>query len=145
LRVSQAEFTADLAANLEALERFGVPRARVRFFVPPYEHYTEEVARWSREVGPTLINYTPGTRSNTDYMEDDDPRFVPADEITRSILDAERSDPHGLNGYLLLMHLGAGPRRTKDHPHERLEALLQTLQARGYRFVRVDELLVERK
>ena len=81
-------------------------RARFGPLLPPYEHYTEEIAPWTREGGRILINMTPGTKSNTDYMTDADPRFVPAARIVASILSAERTDPDGLNGYLLLMHLG---------------------------------------
>ena len=113
----------------------------MRFFLPPYEHYTEEIAAWTREGGRVLINMTPGTKSNTDYMVDTDPRFVPAAQIVASILSAERADPDGLNGYLLLMHLGAGPKRTRDHLHTELGKLLDELSRRGYRLVRVDELL----
>lgn len=145
LLVTEAEFRADLAANLREIERFGIPKRRVRFFLPPYEHYTPEIVHWAKAAGLTLINFTPGTRSNTDYMEDGDPRFVPAEEIVQSILEAERTDPDGLNGFLLLMHVGAGPKRKRDHPYERLGSFLDTLRARGYQFVRVDELLVELK
>ena len=141
LRVTRAEFEADLAANLRELERFGIAPGQVRYFLPPFEHYTEEIARWTAAGGRALINHTPGTRSHTDSMTDDDPRFTPAAAIVESILHAERTDPDGLNGYLLLMHLGAGPGRTRDHLHERLGPLLDELARRGYSFVRVDELL----
>jgi hypothetical protein len=57
------------------------------------------------------------------------------------MLDAERDDPAGLNAYLPLSHLGAGPKRTPDHLHDRLGALLGELTRRGYQFVRVDNLL----
>lgn len=144
LLVTETQVRSDLVANLRAIEQFGIPRTRVRYFLPPYEHYTAEIARWAQAEGLTLVNYTPGTRSATDYMEDADPRFVPAQEIVESILQAERTDPDGLNGFLLLMHLGAGPRRTRDHPYERLGALLDSLRSRGYQFVRVDELLAGR-
>jgi peptidoglycan/xylan/chitin deacetylase (PgdA/CDA1 family) len=144
LLVSRERFEADLAANLRQLGRSGIDPGAVRYFLPPYEHYTEEIAAWTKQGGRTLVNMTPGTRSNTDYMTDADPRFVPATEIVNSILAAERRDPDGLNGYLLLMHLGAGPGRTRDHLHDRLGALLDELSRRGYLFVRVDELLRER-
>lgn len=49
-------------------------------------------------------------------------------------------EPHGLNGFILLLHLGSGPGRT-DNFHPRLGELLDTLAAKGYQFVRVDELL----
>jgi len=69
-----------------------------------------------------------------------DRNFVPSHVIYDSILAREREDPHGLNGYLLLLHVGAGPGRA-DKMHDRLGSLLDALAARGYRFVRVDDLL----
>jgi peptidoglycan/xylan/chitin deacetylase (PgdA/CDA1 family) len=141
LLVTRETFNADLTANLRELEAHKIKSAEVRVFLPPYEHYTEEIARWTKETGLSLVNMTAGTRSNTDYMLDADPRFVSAEAIVDSILQAEKADPDGLNGYLLLMHLGAGPGRTRDHLHERLGALLDELARRAYQFVRVDELL----
>ena len=38
-----------------------------RLFIPPYEWYNREIAAWSRELGLTLFNFTPGTSSNADY------------------------------------------------------------------------------
>ncbi|MGC8644590.1 MAG: polysaccharide deacetylase family protein, partial [Isosphaeraceae bacterium] len=141
LLVTHQQFQADLTANLRALESHQIDPRGIRVFLPAYEHHTEEIARWSREAGLTLVNNTPGTRSQTDYMTDDDPHFTPAARIVASILDAERAQPDGLNGYLLLMHLGAGPKRTRDHLHDRLGAILDELTRRGYRFARVNELL----
>ena len=144
LLVTQAQFKTDMRANMRELARLGLASAQARFFLPPYEHYTEEIARWAGEEGLKLFDHTPGTRSHTDYMEDQDPHFQSAASIFDSIVKAEQNDPHGLNGYLLLMHLGAGPKRTRDHPYERLGALLDRLHARGYQLVRVDELLAAR-
>lgn len=53
----------------------------------------------------------------------------------------EETDPDGLSGFLLLMHLGATPERTIDRLHDYLGPLMDELGRRGYRFVRVDELL----
>ena len=132
---------SDLAANLRAFENHRIRPDSTHFFLPPYEHFTEEIARWTKEGGRVLVNMTPGTRSNTDYMTDDDPRFIPARAIVASIIQADQNDPDGLNGYLLLMHLVHGPARSRDHLHDELPALLDKLCIRGYGFVRVDELL----
>jgi hypothetical protein len=56
----------------------------------------------------------------------------------RDILKHEETDENGLNGFLLLMHLGSG---RKDPFHVLLPELLDELQRRGYEPVRVDELL----
>jgi peptidoglycan/xylan/chitin deacetylase (PgdA/CDA1 family) len=110
-----------------------------RYFLPPYEHYNREIADWTAEQGMTLINFTPGTRSNADYTGEADKNFVPSQVIFDSILKKEREDPHGLNGFLLLLHIGAGPGRA-DKFHHRFGELLDVLTAKGYQFVRVDEL-----
>jgi peptidoglycan/xylan/chitin deacetylase (PgdA/CDA1 family) len=141
LLVSRAEFLADLEANVRALAALGLQPAQFPYFLPPYEHYTPEIAAWTKAAGRTLINLTPGSLSHTDYMVDADPRFVPAERIVASILQAERTDPDGLSGFLLLMHLGAGPHRTRDHLHDRLDALLDAIAEQGYQLVRVPEVL----
>jgi peptidoglycan/xylan/chitin deacetylase (PgdA/CDA1 family) len=141
LLVSRETFLKDLQANDEALRAHGVRTADFPYFLPPYEHYTPEIGDWTRDAGRILINFTPGTRSQADYMPDDDPAFVPADRIVRSILEVADRPPDGLNGYLLLMHLGSGPKRTRDHLADHLPALLDHLCERGYRFERLGTLL----
>ena len=138
--VTRDFFRGDLESNLKKIERAGVKRRQIQFWIPPYEHYNEEIVSWSRELGLTLINFTPGTRSTADYTEDDAKNFVPSKIIFDSILKKEQEDPNGLNGFLLLMHFGVGPKRT-DKMHTRFGALLDELQKRGYEFVRVDKLL----
>ncbi len=135
--ISRADFWFDLKANLE---RLGVEVKWPVYFLPPYAHYNREIADWSRSVGLTLINFTPGTRSNADGTGEADKDFVPSQAIFDSIVRKEREDPHGLNGFILWLHLGSGPGRA-DKFHNRFGELLDHLSAKGYQFVRVDELL----
>lgn len=137
--VTRDSVVRDLRANVREIQRSGLPRPR--YVLPPYEHTTDEISAWLAAERLTVVNLTRGTRSQTDYMEDRDPAFVPADSIVASILRAERRDPDGLNGYVLLMHVGAGPGRTRDALAPRLGPLLDTLAERGYRIVRLDRLL----
>ncbi|MEY4917871.1 MAG: Endoglucanase precursor [Verrucomicrobiota bacterium] len=141
--VTQKEFRRDLAANLKKISTFGVARSDVKYFLPPFEWFNADIVRWSADAGLTLVNFTPGTRSNADYMGDDDKNFVSSEKIFQSILTREQSDPHGLNGFLLLLHIGSGPART-DKFAARFGELLDALTAKGYEFVRVDELLEQR-
>ena len=138
--VSKEFFHEDLEKSVAAIERFGVPRAQIKYWVPPYEWYNQQIVDWSQETGLTLINFTPGTRSTADYMEDDAKNFVSSAKILESILKKEHDDANGLNGCLLLMHIGAGPKRT-DKMYARLDEMLTILGKKGYQFVRVDELL----
>jgi peptidoglycan/xylan/chitin deacetylase (PgdA/CDA1 family) len=64
---------------------------------------------------------------------------VPSKQIISDILKYEQKDPHGLNGFLLLLHVGS-ERRDKTFPL--LGSLIEELKKRGYDFARVDELLM---
>jgi peptidoglycan/xylan/chitin deacetylase (PgdA/CDA1 family) len=136
--VSRETFEADLRANLAKIARF--TRERPAYFLPPYEHYDAEIARWTAALGMRLVNFTPGTRSNADYTEDSARNFVSSQNIYESIVRREQADPNGLSGYLLLLHIGAGPKRT-DKFAARFGELLDYLTGKGYHFVRVGELL----
>ena len=141
--VTREEFRSDIEANRQKILRFGVKPADLRYFLPPYEHYNRDIAAWTGELDLILINYTPGTRSNADYTGEADPNFVSSQAIFDSIVAGERDDLHGLNGFILLLHLGSGPGRA-DKFHPRFGALLDYLAGQGYRFVRIDELLPPR-
>lgn len=136
--VSREAFDADLSANLAKIAGFTADRPA--YFLPPYEHADAEIARWTAARGMRLVNYTYGTRSNADYTGEDARNFVPSRTILDSILRREAEGPHGLNGFLLLLHIGAGPGRT-DKFASRFGELLDRLAERGYGFKRVDALL----
>ncbi|HOM94780.1 MAG TPA: polysaccharide deacetylase family protein [Candidatus Saccharicenans sp.] len=139
--VSQSEFLFDLENNYIELARFGLNKETSPYFLPPYEWYNQEIANWSEEAGLVLVNFTPGTSSNADYTTPDDASYLSSEEIYQRILSYEKSDPHGLNGFILLIHPGTSPART-DKFYNRLGQLLDELSARGYSIVRIDELLV---
>jgi len=136
--VTKKFFQNDLQNNLKKIEQLGVKRAQIKYFIPPYEYYNEEIAAWTRELGLTLINFTPGTRSAADYTQEDEKNYVASQTIFDSIIKKEKAD--GLNGFLLLLHFGVGPKRA-DKMADRLGELIDHLQNKGYQFVRIDELL----
>ena len=136
--LTRPEFHADLMNNAQKVDSF--VQDQPRYFLPPYEHHNIEIANWTRNLFRTLINYTPGTRSNADYTSEADKNFVSSQKIFDSIVKHEQEDPNGLNGFILLLHIGVGPNRA-DKFHNRFAELLDYLAAKGYQFVRVDELL----
>jgi peptidoglycan/xylan/chitin deacetylase (PgdA/CDA1 family) len=138
--VSKKEFAADLKRNYAAMRKFGIRRADARYFLPPYEWYNDEIAAWTKQSGLTLVNFTPGTSSNADYTTPDDKNYLSSDAIFERIKSYEARDADGLNGFILLIHIGAGPKRA-DKFYARLDELLVWLQSKGYASVRIDELL----
>ena len=143
--VSEEEFTFDLLANAAKIpgQSYGERRFS-RYFLPAFEHYNREIVDWTRQQRWTLINFTPGTRSQADDTGEADPNFVSLQAIFETFLQREHEDPQGLNGFIVLLHLGSGPGRA-DKFHLRFGELLDTLDRQGYQFVRVDELLGPRR
>jgi len=136
--VTQKIFAADLRKNIAGLRALGALQGEEPvLFIPPYEWYNRDQVEWSRALGVTLINFTPGSGSNRDYAPEGDPHFVPSHTIYGDILAYEEKDPHGLNGFILLLHLGSG---RQDPFQPLLGPLCDELAKRGYGFVRVDEL-----
>jgi endoglucanase len=87
-----------------------------------------------------LVDFTPGTRSNADYTYPEmGNKYLSSDTIFNSILHYEMKSTNGLNGFILLVHIGTDPRRT-DKFYWKLPALVNQLKERGYQFVRIDEL-----
>ncbi len=137
--VTQEAFKTDLARNISDLRTIGLlRREEPTFFIPPYEYYNRDQVEWSRAMGVTSFTFTPGSGSNRDYAPEGDAHFVSSQKIYDGILSYEKQYPHGLNGFILLMHLGSG---RKDPFHPRLGALCDELAKRGYKFARIDSLL----
>jgi len=141
LLVSKAQFSADLNANYKAMEKFGIKKESATYFLPPYEWYNQSIANWTTEMGLKLINFTPGTRSNADYtFPEMGKSYRSSNEIYQSIIDYSKNNADGLNGFMLLLHIGTDPKRT-DKFYDRLPELLEYLKKEGYELVKVDELL----
>ena len=141
LLVTHKQFKEDLQNAYKELKQWGVEKDQAHYFLPPYEWYNDSISKWTNETGLQLINFTPGTRSNADYTYPEmGNKYLSSDTIFHSILNYEMHSTSGLNGFILLVHIGTDPRRT-DKFYYRLPELINELEDRGYAFVRIDELL----
>ncbi len=141
LLLDHADFLSDLEKSYNTLKKFGIEKQEAKYFLPPYEWYNDTIASWARGFGLQVINFTPGTYSNADYTTPDmGKKYLPSDTIYNRILRFEVTHRNGLNGFLLLVHAGSNAART-DKFYWKLPSLITELRKRGYRFVRVDELL----
>jgi endoglucanase len=142
LLVTQKQFRDDLQDNYKAMVSFGIKEEDALFFLPPYEWYNDSISSWTQAMGLQLINHTHGTLSHADYTVPGTRAYRSSNEIYQSILDYETSVSNGLNGFILLSHIGTAPERT-DKFYFYLEKLLKELKSRGYRFKGIEELLVQ--
>lgn len=139
--ISQETFSKDLSRNYLAMERFGIKKKEAKYFLPPYEWYNQEIANWTTDMGLQLVNFTSGTRSNADYTYPEmGNSYRSNDEIYQSILNYEKTSPNGLNGFMLLLHIGTDPRRT-EKLYDKLPELIKYLKGSGYELVKINELL----
>ena len=140
LLVSKDEFTRDLRNNYTQMSRFNIKQKDAHYFLPPYEWYNDSISNWTSQLGLNLINYTPGTLSHADYTTTKDKNYRSSEEIYNSIINYERTKPAVLNGFILLMHIGAGHGR-EDKFYKHLPGLIAYLKQKGYHFQTVDQLL----
>ncbi|MBC7364806.1 MAG: PQQ-binding-like beta-propeller repeat protein [Candidatus Aminicenantes bacterium] len=138
--VSKKEFISDLEKDYEALKAFGVNKKEAPYFLPPYEWYNEEIAGWAAEADLVLINPTPGIMTVADFTTPDMKNYLSSKDILHQVLEYEKNQPGGLNGCIMLIHLGTAAER-KDKFYDRLNELLDQLITLGYRFVTLEEWL----
>jgi hypothetical protein len=119
---------------------FGVAKSNAEYFLPPFEWYNQRISDWTNARNLSLINFTPGTRANVDYTTPNTKNYVSSDAIMQSIKDYEGRDAAGLNGFILLLHIGVGPERM-DKFYDRLAELLDWMSSKNYEPVRIDQLL----
>lgn len=145
LLVTREQFSEDLQRNYQRMEAFGVKKSDAPYYLPPYEWYNRSIANWTEAEGLQLVNFTPGTRSAADYTYPEmGNRYVSSETVLQSIMGYEAKDRNGLNGFMLLLHIGTDPRR-EDKFYHRLDEMMTLLEQKGYRFVRLDDLLEQRK
>ncbi|NII84401.1 glycoside hydrolase family 9 protein [Pedobacter sp. SG908] len=138
LLVTKTDFEKDLNNNYQAMAGFGINKETASYFLPPYEWYNQTIANWTNALGLQLINFTPGTRSNADYTYPEMGKsYRSSDEIYRSIITFNETKPSGLNGFILLLHIGTDARRT-DKFYNRLAELITYLKKADYKLARID-------
>jgi len=141
LLVTHEEFKNDLENSYQKLKHWAIEKEDAKYFLPPYEWYNDSIAKWTKEMGLQLINFSPGTRSNADYTYPEmGKKYVSSEVVMQSILQYESKSRNGLNGFILLTHFGTDPRRT-DKFYKYLPTLIKELKKRGYEFLRIDQLL----
>ena len=140
LLVTKEEFRSDILKSYSLLKEFGITPDKARFFMPPYEYYNSVISSWAKEMGLQIVNYTSGTYTNGDYTTPDMKSYYSSDFIMGKIMEYETSHEEGLNGNIMLIHLGTEDKRT-DKFYRRLPQLINTLREKGYEFTGLEEAI----
>ena len=115
------------------MEEVGIAYTDAPLFVPPYEHYNAEIAAWTKALGLQLMNFTAGTLTNADYTTPDMKNYRSSKEIYEKVMSVEAKE--GLNGHIMLIHLGTHDNRNDKFYNSYLEKMIKALKNKGYSFV----------
>ena len=133
LLVTKTDFISDLKANYEELEKKKADLSGTKYFLAPYEWYNSAISEWTAAMGATLINLTPGPGTNADYTTPEMPGYQSSEALLKRLKNFEVTDPHGLNGAIILIHPGTHPDRT-DKFYDKLDEIIKYFSSKGYTF-----------
>lgn len=136
--VTKDSLVRDLRNNYKKMDAFGIKHQQ-KLFIPPFEWWNDTTAAWISSEGVQPISFTPGIPTNADYtFPEMGNKYKSSELILRKLFERERKE--GLNGAVILVHVGTDARR-KDKLFDRLSEIIVTLKANGYDFKRIDELI----
>jgi peptidoglycan/xylan/chitin deacetylase (PgdA/CDA1 family) len=136
LLLDEADFQKDLQLNVDRLAKIGV--TQIDKFIPPYEWYNDKIVDWANRIGIQTYNFTPGIRTVADYTYPEmESRYVTSEAIINQLYALEAQK--GLNGNIILIHLGTDKRR-KDKLYNHLDELIRELKLKNYNFVLLEKL-----
>lgn len=133
LLVSNEQFTRDLKANYHELGKIGISADQAEYYLPPYEWYNRDIVDWAANLGLQVVNFTPGIGTNADYTTPDMNNYASSEMLLNRLVHYEEVHEEGLNGALVLIHLGTHPDR-KDKFYFKLEEIIDTFTDKGYSF-----------
>jgi len=119
------------------------------FWRAPYGEQNATLRRWAKEMGYQHVSWTSGYRArksldSLDWVADPSLKiYCSAEDVRNRILGFGDGANDGANGGIVLMHLGTS--RMHDRVHERLGEIIEGLREKGYRLVKVSELLEARE
>lgn len=113
----------------------------------PYGERNRQICLWGRRAGYLHVGWRQGRtwRQNldsNDWVPDKEtPGYHSPAEVYRKIMAAAKAQPYGINGGIVLMHLGTERKEREQQVHWILGRLIDDLRGLEYRFVPVSELV----
>lgn len=131
LLVSREEFETDIKANYQAMNAFGIDPKKTLFFLPPYEWYNSAIVDWSKQMGLSIVNFTPGINTNADYTTPGMKNYRSSKSIIKKLKTQLLTNESAINGSIILIHLGTHPNR-KDKLYLHLDEIIKLLKSAGF-------------
>jgi peptidoglycan/xylan/chitin deacetylase (PgdA/CDA1 family) len=103
----------------------------------PFGEFNAQILSWAQSVGFRHVCWTPHLDTLDWVASPSDPLFKSPEQILQGLLKRDSSDPYGLDGGIVLMHLGT-ERESGMEANKILPQLIESLRAKGYGFATVD-------
>jgi len=113
----------------------------------PYGEFNRTICRWALQSGYLHIGWRQGRTwsqnlDSNDWIPDENtPGFKTPEQVLEKILALSETKPHGINGGIILMHLGTERVDRSKQVHRVLGVLIDRLRENGYRIVSVSEMV----
>ncbi|MBN2091540.1 polysaccharide deacetylase family protein [candidate division KSB1 bacterium] len=110
----------------------------------PYGEHNELIRRWAAELGYRQIGWTFDRKlklslDTFDWVADKNSQlYRTPEQILHHIIQFDEKSEAGLNGGIVLMHLGS--ERNGEFPYQILGHMIDSLQARGYEFTKISSM-----
>ena len=145
--ITSYKLAQELERVRERYEALGLKPSH--FWRAPYGEQNRTINAWAEGIGYKHIGWTAGSGWTTNLDTNDwvvapgDKGYFTPDEIIKKILHFGYGTAYGLNGGIVLMHLGT--LREQGKMADKLGALIDTLRASGYELVTVDKMVARQE
>lgn len=116
----------------------------IKLWRAPYGEQNRQIRGWAAGAGYRHVSWTidPKTRQSLDALDwvsdTDSTLYLSSDEIVKKLLAFDASTSSGMDGGIMLMHLGS---EREDQLYAKLGRLIDEIQERGYEIGPVTRLL----
>jgi peptidoglycan/xylan/chitin deacetylase (PgdA/CDA1 family) len=133
------EFLKSQLARTNDLFKLIAGRSMDPYWRAPFGELNRQILRWGRDAGYTHVSWTPYLDTMDWVSSPEEPMFRTPQQILAHILAQEARRPGGVDGGIVLMHLGSERKEDLRADHI-LPDLIAKLKAKSYRFATVDQV-----
>jgi peptidoglycan/xylan/chitin deacetylase (PgdA/CDA1 family) len=119
------------------------------FWRAPYGEKNREICQWAQQAGYLHIGWKQARLwkhnfDTNDWVPDPEtPGYYTPQETFEKFMTLADMQPYGMNGAIILMHLGTIRKKKEQQVHLVLGSIIDALRAKGYEFVPISVLLKE--
>lgn len=152
IRVQQTlpDVTAAMVARQLARADSVFYRLTGRWMAPiwraPYGDKNRTVCAWGQQAGYLHVGWRQGrtwkqSLDSNDWIPNaSEPGYFTPSEVVDKFLNAAREEPYGINGGIILMHLGTVRAQRSQQVHLVVGTLIDRLRELGYSFVTIPQM-----